>query len=136
MVSERVKRDVVALSVSIVVNCIITIPTALASSEFGIIYAGMIVAPIFGGIFRSLIAHKKDLLFIVPGMFLLDSFIFVPLIGLISYWEFDYVSEGLRFGGGIGGIMIAASLIGLGIRYMIEHLLDKRKAKHKKEAEP
>lgn len=132
MVSDRIRRDIIGLSVPIVINCIITIPTALFS-EFGIIYVGMIVAPIFGGIFRSLIAHKKDLLFIVPGMFILDCFIFVPLIGWISYWEFDYVGEGLRFGGGIGGIMIAASLIGLGIRFIIEYLQKKRTTMHKNE---
>ncbi len=130
MVSKRVKRDVIALSVSIVINCIITIPTSF-TSEFGIIYAGMIVAPIFGGIFRSIVAHKRDLLFIVPGMFILDCFIFVPFIGRISYWLEDYVAEGLKFGAITGAIMVVASLIGFGIRYLLEN----RYVRHKDKVE-
>jgi hypothetical protein len=119
MVSERIKKDLIALSVSIVVNCIITIPTA-AIPDWGIEVVGLFVAPIFGGIFRSIVAHKRDLFFIIPGMFILDCFVFVPLITFLNIWGENYLM-GLLFGAIAGSIMVLSSIVGLAIRYLIEN---------------
>ncbi len=70
--------DIIALASTIVFNCVLSL---FVSDLF---LFGWFIAPLIGGIVRSLIAHKKDVRYIIGGIVLLDALVFVPIVIVIT----------------------------------------------------
>ena len=83
MFSERTKKNTIALSVTIIVNLVVCFLVAF-KAEAAIYWVGLGFAPIFGGIFRSIVAFKKDVIPIILITATIDIFALVPLSNFVT----------------------------------------------------
>ena len=127
MFSERAKKNTIALSVTIIVNFVVCFLVAYKTQDSAIYWVGLGFAPIFGGIFRSIVAFKKDVIPIIFITAAIDIFALIPLINYVcDILTREYVS-GLIVGAPAGVIMMITGFLTLKIRNNIER--DKIKAK-------
>jgi hypothetical protein len=124
MFSERVKRNTIALSVTIIVNFVICVIVAIKAYE-ALYWVGLGFAPLFGGIFRSIVAFKKDVIPIIFITAVIDTFALVPLI---NYLWYDGTSDYL-FGALMGAIAAVFMMIVGFITLLIRHIIEKKKIK-------
>ena len=117
--NKRLYLDITALASTIIVNCLIT------SLVGDIETMGLVIAPLIGGIGRSLIANKKDVPLIIVGMLVLDIVLFVPMIITITHYSNWYT--GMLFGVVAGGFQAVVGFVTLGLRYLTIYLIKKYK---------
>ena len=118
--TARIKKDLLALALTVPVNLgVMALVLYLPWHSYPEIYWGWGICPLYGGILRSLLAHRFDLIFIIPAMAVLDAFVFVPLISIADVYG---VFEGLV----TAAVMVAASLVTLGIRSLVVRLKKKK----------
>lgn len=115
--SKRFKRNLNALVVTVPINTVLmTILTIIDNYSLMMIF-GWIICPVFGGIYRSLRSEKKDLLWMIPLMAVLDMFVIVPTM-LTLFWFMPFLDSALNMGSVAAGAMVAASLLSLGVRIL------------------
>ena len=112
MVSKRVRNNIIAISSSVILNCII-----IGAFRENIELVGLVVVPVLGGIIRSAVAHMKEIKIIIPAFLSLDILLFVPLWLIIL--DYSNYAEGIIYGLIVGIIMVVSSLITWGIRAII-----------------
>ena len=119
MFSERTKKNTIALSVTIIVNFVVCFLVAYKAQD-AIFWVGLGFAPIFGGIFRSIVAFKKDVIPIILITATIDIFVLIPLINYVcDILTREYVS-GMIVGAPAGLIMMITGFLTLAIRNKIE----------------
>jgi len=126
---RRITKDILALGITIVINSIMTTLCVAGDWLYGMVVFGLGLCPVFGGVFRSLVAWRKDLKFIIPGMIILDLFVFVPLISLTNDWIASTYMEGLYYGLIVSAIMGSTGIITALIRYGVERSKERRMGK-------
>jgi hypothetical protein len=133
---QKYKMDIIALSSTIVFNCVLNITVGLINQDV-LPYIGWFVSPIIGGAARSIIATKKHQIVIIPAMIVLDIFVFIPLVLVITGWWLDEGYLEAMFLGTIAAVvMTVASLVTLAIRFAVEAgLKEIRRAEEKQPQE-
>lgn len=127
MFSDRARKNTIALSVTIIMNFVICILVAAYASEDTLYWVGLGLAPIFGGIFRSIVAYKKDVVKIIIITAVIDTFALVPLINYVwADWGKEYL-----FGMLIGAIAAVIMMIAGFITLLIRHIIERKKIKEK-----
>lgn len=129
MVSERFKKNTIALSTTIIVNFAVCILVASKANENVLYWVGLGFAPLFGGIFRSIVAFKKDVIPIILITAVIDTFALIPLINHV--WD-DWTSEYL-FGALIGAIAAVIMMISGFLTLAIRHIIERNRLKAKQQ---
>ena len=120
MFSERARKNIIALSVTIVVNFTVCISIASSNAYEALYWVGLGFAPLFGGIFRSIVAFKRDVIPIIFITAVVDAFALIPLINFVwDEWASEY-GFGLIIGAIAATIMMISGFITLLIRHIIE----------------
>ena len=116
LISVRLRENLKAVGITFFINFTITLTLVLAVDDITVmVIVGIIAAPIFGGIYRSLYVHKDDVYKVIIIMFILDACVFVPVVNLFmdaipEYWF------GMVLGAWAGGIMAVSGTITYFIR--------------------
>ncbi len=126
--SKRFKMNFIALSSTVTINIILSLLIGFLAPEDAFIGIGIFGAPLIGGLGRSALANKKDLMIIIPSMFILDAIIFAPIMQFAVGYAND-LGDAVLMGLITGGVMVLVSLITLGIRVLIELWIKKSREK-------